>query len=499
MKITTITLNIALLFFTGTLFAQSYTAKVIDQKTQEPILFATVQYDTNKGTITNEEGVFTIPMTQLKDSITITSMGYERLSVVSNTMTDTTLTLVEKNNELKAVFLTNNPLSPEEIIERVKENVPSNYPNALSEKKVFYRSSQRSTMDKIDIDFKKSTIEELNEQLLDSIVRAIPRRSDYYTEAVANASGNYDEQKVRIERSAKLYDKNNEVSLESFSGRLETIFKENVKPNSFIKIKSGLFGTKIQLDSTLTETDQKGTIQVKVQSDSTATQEDAYDTTDVVKDGIERMYKGLFFNEDSTLDFLSKSNRYDFETTGYTTIDDATVYIITFEPKWKKDFKGTLYVNTEDYAIMRLAYENVRNIRSIKLLGISYQENAYRGKTIFKKTQDQGYIVSYLEVEKGVRIGVDRPLKVIEKNKFVKGRNKQNELSLGIDVGTTAYDKQELIVFTDTAINDTQYKNVEPTKNIEATYLSAYDASFWDGYSIIEPNEAIQSFKALEE
>ena len=40
--------------------AQSYTATVQDATTKTPIPFATIQYGEHSGTITNEDGIFTL-------------------------------------------------------------------------------------------------------------------------------------------------------------------------------------------------------------------------------------------------------------------------------------------------------------------------------------------------------------------------------------------------------------------------------------------------------
>lgn len=483
--------------------AQSYTATVQDAKTGEPIPFATIQLAENRGTITNEEGIFAIDLAdvlKLKDSVYISSMGYEKVSVFPKKEMDTIIKLAVKLNELDNVFLTNNPLEAEEIIERVKENLSTNYPNTLTQKKIFFRQSLLNTMDKMDIDFKKSTIEELNKELIDSVINTIPRNSAYYSESVATLTGNYKKQKLHIDKAAKLYDKSKEVSADGLGKRLEKIFKENVKPDSYLKIKSGLFGTKVELDEIeTTETaetedgEEGGPVQVKVGEDPTT-----QDITEGVKDDINGMYEALFFQEDVKLDVLDKASRYEFEITGYTTIDDAVNYIITFVPKGSKDFAGTMYVNIEDFAVMRLEYANVKRLYGIKLLGISYRETVNKGKCLFAKDENGGYSLRFMELVEGVQVGVDRPLKVIEKNKNVKGRRKQNELSLNIDMGTTAITKKEFVVYNSAVIDEAAYNNATESTDIEATYLSAYDPNFWKGYTIMEPNAAIQRFKAGE-
>jgi len=232
-------------------FSQSYTATVVSAQTGEPIPFATVQFSQNSGTITNENGIFSIDMSRvekLQDSIRISSMGFKNVSVYPTKATDTIITLKEQLNELDNVFLTNIDLEPEDIIDRVKENLATNYRNDYTEKKLFFRQTLHNKIKDIDVEFKKSTIEELNEQLIDSVVMQISRESDYYSESVGTLYGNYQERKLSINKAAKLYDKSKDVSFEGFGKRLEKIFQENVKPDSYLKVKSGWFGTKVDLD-----------------------------------------------------------------------------------------------------------------------------------------------------------------------------------------------------------------------------------------------------------
>ena len=158
-----------------------------------------------------------------------------------------------------------------------------------------------------------------------------------------------------------------------------------------------------------------------------------------------------------------------------------------------------MYVNTEDYAVMRLEYVNVKRLYGIKLLGISYKETINRGKSLFAKDENGGYSLRFMELEEGVQFGVDRPLKVIEKNKNVAGRRKQNELSLNIDMSTLVVSKSELVVFDSAVIQEDAYDSALESTEAVATYLPAYDPAFWQGYTIMEPNAAIRSFAVDEE
>ena len=475
--------------------AQTYSARVVDAQTGEPIPFATIETGENQGVITNEEGFFTLNLDRVKrkDSMLISSMGYVKNAVSLQDEMAQEIKLMPTTFALKSVFVDNNPLGAEEIIERVKRNLTKNYSVEVSKKKIFFRQSDFNKMNKVDFGFKSSTIEELNKHLIDSIAGLVPRQSSYYREVLGDFYGDYSKHKFHIDKAAELYDKSKDLSMDGLSEKLERIFKENVKPDSYLKIKSGIFGTKVQLDSIANANEDAKEIKNEV--------DDKHESRfqQQIKDRISEIYEQLFFHEDSKLDMLEKSNRYQFTRNDYTFIDGSPVYILNFEPKGKKDFKGVMYINTDDFAIVRLEFDNVRPLRKFRLLGITMRENVFRGKMLFGKDLNGNYSPRYIELENGNFFGVDRPLKVIEKNKHVKGPRKQNELSLALDVQATTLIKYELVVFDSETISDGAYETVAENKNVKATYLSKYDPSFWQGYTIMEPNAAIQAFTALEE
>lgn len=477
--------------------AQTISATVVDAKTGKPIPFATVETGKNQGVITNEEGVFSFDLNRVRtpsDSIYVSSMGYAKKGITHNASSKSEIRLEPTPFTLKSVYISSTNLSAREIVEKVKENLTRNYAVDLSKKKIFFRQSDFNKMDKVDFGFKESTIEELNKELMDSIAGLIPRASSYYREVVGDFYGDYGTHKFQVDKAAELYDKSKDVSVDGLSEKLEHIFKENVKPDSYLKIKSGIFGTKIQLDSAANANKEEAKV-VKVEVEDT----DDQNFSQQIKDRISELYEQLFFHEDSKIDVLTKSNRYRFTHEEYTFIDEEPVFVITFEPKGNKDFKGVMYVNTEDFAIVRLEFDNVRPISKFGLLGITYRNHVFRGKMLFRKNDVGTYSPKYLELENGSYFGVERPLKVIEKNKHVKGRRKQNELSLALDVQTTHLNKYELVVFDSEAISESTYNSIDENQAIKAEYLIQYDPSFWDGYTIMEPNAAIQAFKVVSE
>ena len=479
---------------------QTITSTIVDKKTNEPIPYASIQVSENEGVITNEEGRFSLNLGDgfsKTDSIYISSMGYEKVGIAVKNVTDSIIYIEPKAIELKGVFISDKNLTVDEIMDNVKDNLSKNYDFKLSHKRLFFRESEFNTLKKLKIDFKKSTIKELNKKFIDSVTSIIPKKAEYYTEVLCDFYTSSEKAKINIIKAAELYDKNNMGSMDAISQKMEKIFKDNVKPDSYLKIKSGIFGTKVQVDSIL-ENDKEATA-VKNEIDGQNKKGDKSGFLDNQRSGLKSIFSSLFFNKDALSDFIHKSGRYNFELVDYTYINDNSVYIVKFTPRWRGDFKGTLYINTQDFAILRVDYENAKLLKNFKLLGIMYQDNLYRNTIIFTKGQNNIYDLKYLEMYRGSVFGVDRPIKVIEKNKHVKGRRKQNELSLGIDALMANKNKIEVVVFDSKPITETDYNNSTENKSIKPEYLSAYNPDFWKGYNIIEPNTAIKEFTAAPE
>ncbi|WP_455170647.1 carboxypeptidase-like regulatory domain-containing protein [Aegicerativicinus sediminis] len=477
-------------------YSQEYHSQVIDSKTKEPLAYATIKFGKNQGVITNEEGVFGFVLKktpQATDSLTVSYMGYNSKSYALADPLPNTLELIENTINLEQVFLTDNPLTAEEVIEKVKERLDKNYNKDFTSRKFFIRKSELNNLDNIDFDIKESTITELNQQLFNELGAKIPKQSNYYREMAGTAYGNYSKLKLDIGKGAELYDKNKDLTADGVLEKLQQIFKENVKSSSYLKIKSGIIGTKVDVDEL--EEDFNEELEEKLDTTPPKPNDNFYNS---VKGQISKLYNALFLNEDAQFDVLEKDNRYRFTKTGFSTINDNPVYIINFEPKGSKDYSGTMYIDVQDFGIVRLDFKNVKRLSNFNLFGIVYRRIRYEGKMLFSKDENGKYNPKYLELVEGSYFKVDRPLKVIEKNKKVSGPRKQNELSMDLLIDGRQTSKYELVVFDQETISSSEYEGITPEKIFMPTYMPAYDPNFWNGFTIMEPNKAIQGFKVEE-
>ena len=78
---------------------------------------------------------------------------------------------------------------------------------------------------------------------------------------------------------------------------------------------------------------------------------------------------------------------------------------------------------------------------------------------------------------------------------MVKGRNKQNELKMDLNVRTVQTQKHHGVIFETETISQDEFDGFKENPSILPVNLKQYDPTFWEGYAIIEPNKAIKDFK----
>lgn len=484
-----------LIFLNFTCQAQDVSGKIIDQETQEPIAYASIKYGHNNGAISNDEGDFSITIPENlteNDSIYFSSIGYATTAITVHKVSDTLIILKPEAIELSNVFLTDEKLSAEDIIDRVEENLSKNYTTSYSKNRFFMRESYKQYYKKLNFDFKKSSIKEITKGLIDSMMGTIPKRTSYHNETLGDlyAKQEISDNKLAIIKTSKLYNKTQKVSFEALQEKFMQVLNDNVKKDSYLKIKSGLFGTKISVDSIVNTSNNSD----KIQNDYE--QNNYFNSR---KGNVNNLLKRMFFVEDSPINVISKSSRYDFVLEDYVYLEDQFCYVISFTPGRFTDIKGKLYINTEDFAVLRIDYQNAEAIydKKFNMLGVNINHVLFKGTMIFSKGENKKYAVKYISHENGQSFKLDRPLTVIEKNKHVKGRRKQNELKLQMKFNIIDKNKRELIVFNSEEVTNTAYKSVKESKTVDVKYFSSYNADFWKGYNIIEPNQAIKEFTAL--
>lgn len=475
---------IIFLLFAVNLKAQSTSVKILDSISFNPIPFATVYFSNSSGVISDENGDFELIKNELndEDSLFISSMGYKKVSYSLNRFNDSIIFLSPKPIELNNVIITNRKLSSQEIIEKIKAAITQNYQTDLSENKIFYRKEYNSTIEKFEINKFKSSIDNVNDLLIDSLLLNLPSENKSATEVLSYYYGNLEEdnQKINLIKSRETYKKDNEI-LESLNSKLEESLKKSLKSNSYFKIRSGLlpFSGDLEFDG-LWDIDSTNQAALKKANDDEIKRKENFANS--IKGRVSNIYSNLFYNDATDLDFILKSNRYEFSNPELNYLGNQLVYVMTFQPKGSKDYKGTLHINSDDFAIVRIDFKNIKSLFKLKLLGFSSDNYLVEGRMVFSKLDKKKYSLTYFQVSSGSKAGIDRPFKIIEKNKFVKGRRKQNQISFNLDFIVNSLNKVELRVFQSKPIDLNLYENLKEENKILPEYVDEFKTNFWEEF-----------------
>ena len=186
-------------------------------------------------------------------------------------------------------------------------------------------------------------------------------------------------------------------------------------------------------------------------------------------------------------DFLDpqRDEEYIYRITDIVSFDEDAAYAIDFEQREGIDqplFRGTFYINTEDYAMLQADFElNPRHIDKIKNSFISSATRGFNTWPVSVK-----YSVRYRKINDRYYLS------------HVRG-----------DLLFASKQKRKLFntqfkVFFELAITDINLKNVSrfekeelaPVHSIFSRTITSYDAEFWEDQDFLKPEEDL--LQALE-
>ena len=477
--------NITIIFLLSCLkiSSQSLKIQIIDSISGQAIPYSNVYFSNNNGLISDEDGSFELIKSQLsdKDSMHISMLGYKKSSFLIRDFNDTVIKLVQSPIKLSDVILTNKKLSSEEIISKVVENIDKNYEKQFTKNKIYLSRKSNTRTERFIINKFKSTVPEINKSLIDSLLANLAKENNSGLETLAYYYRSFDDEikkKIKIIKSRETYNKEGEV-LESINKKMEEAFKNELKPDSYFKIKSGIFGGDLDIEG-LEEVDSTNVESIKKFEEKEIKEKDNFAQGQIW--AINRIYNFLFFEKGTALDFILKPNKYNFSVPNFNLLGDDLIYQIEATPKGRAKYSATLYINPEDFAIVRIDFRNIKTVYQIKLLGVFVNIYLREGKMILSKFDNEKYSLSFAKINFGQRTGFDRPIKLIEKNKNVKGRRKQNEISFKMDLITDIKTATELQVFDSKKITKEIFEKVESKNEIMPEYLDEFTTNFWEEF-----------------
>lgn len=463
--------------------------QVVTQQ-NEPLPYTTIYIISNqKGAISNEEGIFTLNTEgiQLSDSVRFQYVGYQEQSFTIDQLENNSIVkLTEKVNQLGEVLVFGLPPNPETIIKQVIKNLDKNYSSQPFQKNLFIRDRSTQKIKNLEINYKKSSINQVDENLFKEIEKKTPKYMTWYTDFLGDAYQlrTEDETKFKLTAERVVGLKQDEFTE---TENIEKIFEDlarNTTEGEYWKIKTGIISTKIDLDI-------EDTAQNMVADDM---QKMEY----FVKNINGQLGFATLKNEDQW-EFLHSPRKYNFTLIGGSRFNGENVYIIDFEPKGG-DFTGRVYISTDTYALVRADYHYApgKTGTDIHLLGIGYTKSGFDASINFEKMEDKYYLKYFSKKEK-MAYSVERKVSLLKKRERFLFDKELEEIKLALDLSMSDEYSIEVFVFSHQNITKEQFSNIKQEEYMKVIYVAQFDDQLWKGYSIIQPTEQMKNYRKVTE
>jgi hypothetical protein len=482
-------------FLLGTLYlaGQEQRIKVTDSISGEPVPFASVRYAGGAGVITNEEGYFQLPdASAMKSEILISCLGYQNKTVPVKVLRSgtTVIKLQEAVVELDGVFLSNRVPDAQEIMEKVRNRIGANYKSELKVHQVFSRQTDYADFEKMNVEVTRASgvsrdaVSRSNDEL-DSLAAVILKNRsvhfrDYLGELYLRDEKNT---KLKVEKVSSLTDHKNEFSPEKLQHKAQAIVLQYLDTTQSYKLKTGILKIEdsLELGNEFTESDSPKEYKVSTLRKST-----------------QNLLNSAHFHDNSFLLGLVEPRAYEFRFSKATFLNDELIYIIDYLPaRGSSKFTGKIFVNGNDFAIVKVNYKYAEGKRGDKLnlkllFGIKYIEDTRNGTILFKKASWGTYEPSYVQQTTGSYFFIKRPLKLIENS------TEKNKVKFNFTIEGKNRAKEELLLTSTRDMQPSEFESLEENENVNVLKLQKYEETLWEKEETLQPLEEMRQFNAMQ-
>ena len=403
-----------------------------------------------------------------------------------------TLDLGQKPILLNEVIVGASNLSAYELVLAAKKVMESSTKRKDQELTYFLRHSELNEVD-LDLDLKESTIEQISNDFIHQITQSIPKQSSLHTEALYRLTQQDSlRESARLLRGFQLEEESSKIDAENVAEFFLEKIEESLSKGNYFKVKSGIFGGKIEEDDI--DLDELRPTKDSIVSDSIDIARRHRVASVLGYQRLNEFNRYQPYGSDPVVRIFEKPKRFDFQIVDYTYHKDQWVHVIAFKEKSKTQFYGELWINAEDNALIQFKFINTKPIKSVKLLGFEYSEPRAQGQFLYKRFDDGSYRHYFGRLELDTKVNVNRPLSFIEKKKAFIGGRKVNRVDLDISFGLTQIEEYTYIL----SENTTSEIDTRSTSVLDE--LSSYPTDYWENSEFsIAPSEAMKNFKKLTE
>jgi carboxypeptidase-like protein len=465
---------------------------VLDSQSKEPLLYASVYIlNTNRGTISNEVGHFTINISNLNktDTVRFQYIGYKtRFIRLGELVADSVIYLKEEIINLSEIVIFATEPNAEAIVKNVVKNKKLNYQKTTSKKQTFIRLRNNLIMDDFSLDYKKSSFAELDRETLERAGDKIPKNTTSYTDFLGYLYFNKNEANTfKVDPIKMVSLKEDDINE---PGQISKVLEKaltDTKKGEYWKVKSGIFSTKLDDDEIGSgkRTDSLGENTQRLSSYTLS-----------VKEHLEFSQ----MEDKDQWEFLYSTSKYNYTLVGGAQINGEGVYIIEFTPKKSGLYMGKMFVAFDTYALIRADYEYAPDKigSDFKLLGMGYTEKHFKGSIYFEKKEDN-YLLKYFSRKIGIYMTIDRNLALQKKKSMTFIDKKVEEIKVGLIIKADVEESLEVLVIDNKKISDQQYTDFNQPEYIKPIFVKQFNDDLWEDYDIIEPTKQMKDYKKQEE
>ncbi len=466
-------------------------ALLLDMDRQTPLPYANIYVlQKNMGVISNEKGYFSMDISELEetDTIRFQYIGYQTKNLSLTQLNGMSIVYLKEDiiNLNEALIFGSIP-KLETIVKNVLKHKDSNYRKTTSRKQSFFRKRDNVDLVDIKIKYKKSSIPELDREMIQFIQDRIPKHTTSYTDFLGDLYFNKNEEdsiKFKVDAIRTVSLKEKEIAE---LDQIERVFEDiiaNTSADEYWKIRSGIFGDKVDMGDDSTNNKEEDTLyrnrrNLKHQARS-----------------IKHQLKFSSFEDKDTWEFLHNTGKYKYTLVGGARVNGEEVYIIDFKPRYRGTYMGRMYIAINSFALIRADFEYApeKTGTDIQILGVGYTENIFQASIYFEK-KDNTYALKYFSHKAGSTASFDRSLALIKKKSRSLFDKKLNELKLGIDLTMNMEESIEFLVLEARNITDQEFSDFTQKEYLEVIFVDQFDDNLWKGYSIIEPTQQMKEYK----
>lgn len=464
---------------------------ILNSETKEPLPFTNiVVLEQYKGTVSNSEGYFVLDREGIaaNDTLLFSYVGYKSVKIsAAEVQSKSKIYLQPIKIKLDEVQVSSRPLSAKEIIALVIENYPKNHPAFSARQRIFYHKYEKVPFPENQIILKESDFVGLDRNTFNELMKMMPREFIEYQDAIVDLYSYGDKNKLVPIEGISLEEGSQKDILKELENSL-SVFIDDIQKSIedttiYYKFRSGVFADKMEMDDSIGHEFETDPLIHSV-------------STDHVRGDVLSVFNEYANMESDNWEFLNKSGKYKYKNEQITLLNDELVYEISFTPKSRGLFEGTIYVSTSSYAILQLdfVYSEGKRTENFHLLGVGHSVDSKSGRVIYAKA-NAGYYPKYISTHRHESASVERKFSIMKKQKRFLTDKELNEMKFKTQLFLDINSYREILVLDREEIDEQQFGKIKQPEQVEFRKEYAYTPEMWDNSTVLAPAAELQKFK----